>query len=98
MQAHAPQLRAAAERMAINMPLQGTAADLMKLAMIRIDKKLEKDELMILQVHDELVFEVPEGKVKKVSEMVVKEMESAGKFKVPIVAEVKVGKNWGEME
>ena len=97
MHANAPQLRSAAERMAINMPLQGTAADLMKLAMIRIDKKLEKDELMILQVHDELVFEVPEDKVKKVSKMVVEEMETAGEFKVPIVAEVKVGKNWGEM-
>jgi len=52
---------------------------------------------MILQVHDELVFEVPEDKVKKVSKMVVEEMETAGEFKVPIVAEVKVGKNWGEM-
>ncbi len=95
------QIRAAAERMAVNLPTQGTAADLMKLAMIKIAAKLletSKDSQMILQVHDELVFEVPEGDVKKVAKMVKQEMENALKLSVPIVVELKQGKNWGEME
>ncbi len=98
MNATAPQLRAAAERMAVNTPLQGTAADLMKLAMIAIDKKLQKDELMILQVHDELVFEVPQDRAESLAKMVVEEMETVEKFRVPIVAEARVGLNWENMK
>jgi len=97
MNATAPQLRSMAERMAVNTPLQGTAADLMKLAMIAIDKKLQDEELMILQVHDELVFEVPENRAEAFSKMVVEEMETVEKFRVPIVAEARVGYNWGSM-
>ncbi len=95
------QIRAAAERMAVNLPTQGTAADLMKLAMIKVAKKLpvtSKGSQMILQVHDELVFEVPEPEVKKVAKLVKQEMENALKLSVPIVVELKQGKNWGEME
>ncbi|MFA4937190.1 MAG: DNA polymerase I [Patescibacteria group bacterium] len=95
------QVRAAAERMAVNLPTQGTAADLMKLAMIKVATKLpvtSQDSKMILQVHDELVFEVPAGDVKKVAIMVKQEMESAIKLIVPIMVELKQGKNWGEME
>ncbi len=92
-------IRAAAERMALNMPIQGTAADLIKLAMIEIDKDLPKvspRSMMLLQVHDELVFEVPDSDVKKVTKLVKKKMENVVKLDVPVVVEIGVGKNWGE--
>lgn len=100
-----PQIRNAAERMAINAPIQGTAADLIKLAMIKVQKELEgmpgnqDGELvrMILQVHDELVFEVKSDQVKPFSKKVKKIMEEVYQLKVPIKVEVKAGKSWGEM-
>ena len=95
------QVRAQAERMAINMPVQGTDADLMKLAMIEVQKVLpsiSKDTRMLLQVHDELLFEVPEKEVKKVAQFVKETMENVEKLAVPIVVETKAGKNWEEME
>jgi DNA polymerase-1 len=96
-----PNIAAAAERMAINMPIQGTAADLLKMAMIEIHKKLSEvspKSKLILQVHDELVFEVPEKEVKKVATFVKETMEDVYNFKCPILAEVEVGDNWGELE
>jgi DNA polymerase-1 len=96
-----PQIRAEAERMAINMPVQGTAADLMKLAMIKIADglpKISQDSKMILQVHDELVFEVPEREVKKVARFIKESMEKIIELKVPIIAAVEYGNNWGKME
>lgn len=96
-----PEFRAAAERMAINMPVQGTAADLIKLAMIEIDKQLSKiseRSCMLLQVHDELLFEVLEKEAKKVASSIVDIMQSVEKIGVPIVVDAKVGKNWDEME
>lgn len=96
-----PMLRAQAERMAVNMPLQGTAADLMKLAMIEIDKKLPmvcKDAKMLLQVHDEVVLEVPEQEAERVAQFVKETMENVEKMGVPIVVETKTGLNWEEME
>jgi DNA polymerase-1 len=96
-----PVLRAQAERMAVNMPLQGTAADLIKLAMIEIDKKLSAicpEARMLLQVHDEVVLEAPEKDAKQVAKFVKETMESVEKVGVPIVVETKVGKNWEEME
>ncbi len=93
-------IAAGAERMAVNMPIQGTAADLIKLAMIKIHDLLpdvSSGAKMILQVHDELVFEVPEKDVKKVSDFVKKEMEDIYKFKCPIKVEVESGENWGHM-
>jgi DNA polymerase-1 len=93
--------RGFAERTAINTPLQGTAADLIKLAMIRIDRRLADEKLasrMTLQVHDELVFDVPEGEVDAVSEMVQYEMEHVIELSVPLVADVGVGPNWRDLE
>jgi len=95
------QVRAAAERAAINHPVQGTAADLLKLAMIEIDKKLakiSKDSKMIMQVHDELVFEVPDADVKKVAKFVKKEMEDIYDLKAPVETDIDAGQNWGEMQ
>lgn len=94
-------LRAQAERMAVNMPIQGTAADLMKIAMIEIYKELKKNSpksKMLLQVHDELVFEVPEKEVKKVAKIIDEKMEKIHKLCVPLNVDTEVGKNWGEME
>lgn len=93
-------LRAGAERVAVNMPLQGTAADLIKIAMIQVQNELEKsfpETKMIMQVHDELVFEVPEKDVPEVSKVVKKIMESVYEFDVPIKVDVEVGDNWGEL-
>jgi len=94
------QLRSAGERMAVNMPIQGTAADLMKMAMIAVNKKLvkTKDVKLILQVHDELVLEVKKGMEKKIGELVQEAMESVVKLRVPVEVHVDVGKNWGELK
>ena len=98
----APQMRAAAERVAINMPIQGLEADIMKKAMIGVDNWIQKENLnnnvkMLLQVHDELLFEVKEDLVKKIAPEIVKIMESVIKLSVPIAAEAKIGNNWGEL-
>ncbi len=96
-----PAVRAAAERMAINHPIQGTQADFIKMAMIQIAKKLPSvsaKSRMILQVHDELVFEVPAVEVLVVAKFVKTAMEGVHNLRVPIVAEVAVGLNWGETE
>ena len=93
--------RGFAERTAINTPLQGTAADLIKLAMIRIDKRLAQEKLksrMTLQVHDELVFDVPEDEVEPMRVLVQHEMEHVIELSVPLVADVGVGKNWRDLE
>ena len=95
------QVRAAAERMAINMPIQGTAADLMKIAMINILNKLpaiSPKTKMIMQVHDELVFEVPASEVEKVGKFIAEEMNTVYKLRAPIKTDVEVGRSWGEME
>ena len=91
--------RQAAERTAINAPMQGTAADIIKLAMISVDRWLEKQELssvIIMQVHDELVLEVPETELQTVSQGLVYHMETAAILKVPLVVDVGVGDNWDE--
>ncbi len=95
------QLRAQAERMAVNMPLQGTAADLMKLAMIEVYQGLPSisaGATLLLQVHDELVLEVPTQDVSRVAAFVKTTMESVKKFSVPIVVDIATGKNWGELK
>ena len=94
-------MRGFAERTATNTPLQGTAADLIKLAMIRLHDELHARKLksrMTLQVHDELVFEVPLDEVATMRELVRDKMENVYELKVPIVADVGVGKNWRDME
>lgn len=96
-----PMLRAAAERMAINMPIQGTAADLMKLAMIKIKEGLPKISprtKMVLQVHDELVLEVPKKDLAKVAKYTKETMENVYRLSVPMVVDLEVGKNWGNLE
>jgi DNA polymerase I len=95
------QLRNFAERTALNSPLQGTAADLIKMAMIAIDRRLAKGKFeakMILQVHDELLFEAPASESDKLTELVREEMEHVHKLVVPLVVEVGVGPNWRDME
>lgn len=95
-----PTVRAAAERAAINFPFQGTNADIVKIAMINIDNRMKKEnrsDPLILQVHDELVFEVKETNSLSLAALVKKEMETAVELSVPIRVDVKKGKNWGEM-
>ncbi len=90
-----PQVQAAAERMAVNMPIQGTAADIIKLAMIEIDKNVVNDDVkMVLQVHDELVFEIKKGKEKKALADIKEIMELIYKLKVPLLVEVETGERW----
>ncbi len=98
-------VRAAAERMAINMPAQGTESDIMKLAMIEIEAWLDEEygdkqerPYMVLQVHDSLLFEVPEAFVKPVIKKVKSLMEDACKLSVPLIADPSIGKNWGQLE
>ncbi len=92
-------IREFGERTAINTPIQGTAADLIKVAMIRIAEQLRKEEWkskMILQIHDELIFEVPKNELKALSDMVTREMEGAIKLSVPIKVDIGWGKSWYE--
>ena len=103
-------LKSAGERMAINMPVQGTAADLMKMAMIAVQKKLDnggtsrdlsvrRDDIkMILQVHDEIVLEVKKDLADDVAKLVKEEMENVAKLRVPIDVHVEVGKRWGKLK
>ena len=89
------------ERIALNTPLQGTAADLIKLAMIDIDRKLAASKLgakMILQVHDELLFEAPEKELEALRALVKPAMEQVHPLRVPLVVDVKIGPNWRDMK
>jgi len=93
------QVRESAERIAINSPIQGSAADLIKVAMIRLSRNLKKMKLnskMILQVHDELVFECPVREKKEIESLVRKEMEEVCTLSVPLVVDIGWGKNWNE--
>ncbi len=92
------QLRAAAERMAINHPVQGTAADVMKLAMIALDDVIASDDecKMIMQVHDELVFEVPKVRAEEFAKVVKEKMEGVFSLDVPVDVEAGVGDHWGD--
>lgn len=94
-----PMIRQAAERLAINTPLQGTAADLIKLAMIEIDQAIKKQNLrgkMILQIHDELIFEIPDDEISLFESLVKEKMEHVLELSVPIEVHWAVGKNWAE--
>jgi DNA polymerase-1 len=89
--------RARAEREAVNMAMQGSTSDIVKLAMLRVVESLRREKLkarMILQVHDELVFEVPKKEVEKTGQVVKAAMESAVKIDAPMVVEIGVGENW----
>jgi DNA polymerase-1 len=94
-------LREAAERMAINMPVQGTSADIIKVAMVNLDKEMTKSNMkssMLLQVHDELIFEVPDDEMDSMQKLAVKVMSEAIALSIPVKVETKTGRNWGQME
>ncbi|MDY6892253.1 MAG: DNA polymerase I [Chloroflexota bacterium] len=95
------QVRMAAERMAINMPVQGTSADIIKVAMIELQREMDKKRLeakMILQVHDELLFELPQEELEELKALVLTIMPHALELRVPLKIDIKVGNNWDEME
>jgi len=94
------------ERAAINAPIQGSAAEIMRLAMIRIDKKLKEQKFnktkMLLQIHDELIFESPKNEVKKISKVIIEEMSSVAEsdqhsFSIPLTVDLNTGENWGTL-
>ena len=90
-------VRSRAEREAINMPIQGTASDIVKIAMIRVSRALRDEGMqtkMIMQVHDELLFEGPESEVETASAMIKHEMEGAATLDVPLIVEIGVGNDW----
>jgi len=92
--------RESAERMAINMPVQGTSADIIKIAMVNLHREMKKrgmKTMMTLQVHDELVFEVPPEEMETMKKLVLEIMPGAMKLTVPLKIDIKVGQNWGEM-
>jgi DNA polymerase-1 len=93
-------VREAAERMAINAPVQGSSADIIKIAMINLHREIERRNLkskMLLQIHDELLFEVPEGEVEEMKSLVTELMPRAVELRVPVKIDIKLGKNWAEM-
>jgi len=95
------QIRESAERMAINMPVQGTSADIIKIAMINLYREMDKRRLkskMLLQVHDELIFEVPQEETEEMRQLVPKIMSTALPLSIPLKVDIKSGNNWGEME
>ena len=92
-------VRAVSERNAINAPIQGTAADVIKLAMIEVQKELHRRKLrsrMVLQIHDELVLEVPVDEIEQVKNLLVEKMEGVVKLSVPLTVECNYGKDWLE--
>jgi DNA polymerase-1 len=94
-------VRSAAERMAINMPIQGTAADIMKIAMIKVRDRLKQEQMrsrMLLQVHDELVFEMPREEMESLKNVVFDEMPAAMALDVTLKVDAKWGETWGDME
>jgi len=94
-----PHLRNAAERLALNTPLQGTAADIIKLAMLKVQEWIEKEQklgMMVLQIHDELIFEVPDFELSLFELAVREKMEQVYRLKVPLVVNISIGKNWKE--
>jgi DNA polymerase-1 len=92
-------IRSFGERVAMNMPIQGTAADIIKLAMIRVQNRLKAEGLtgrLVLQVHDELIVECPEAEAEQVKALVQEEMEHVMELKVPLVAEAQIGHSWSD--
>ena len=91
--------RSFGERVALNMPIQGTAADIIKLAMLRVDKALRAEKLqarLVLQVHDELIVECPEAEAETVRALLTREMEGAAALAVPLTADAKIGRTWAD--
>ncbi|MFC2025302.1 DNA polymerase I [Chloroflexota bacterium] len=95
------QIREGAERMAINMPVQGTSADIIKVAMINLHQEMQKHQLkskMLLQVHDELLFEIPDEELEEMRQLVPQVMSNALELSVPLKVDIKSGQNWGELK
>jgi len=91
--------KSGAERMAVNTPIQGSAADIVKLAMLKLTRRLLELNLkscMILQVHDELIFEVPDSELDIMKKLVKEEMEAAVSLSIPLRTSIETGKNWGD--
>ena len=96
-----PRIKSSAERVAVNMPIQGTAADIIKIAMINIHNEIKKNNLnskMLIQVHDELIFEVAPGELMELQSLVSNHMSHAVNLDVPLEIETKTGYTWGEMD
>lgn len=97
-----PQIKKAAERIAINTPIQGTSADIIKIAMIKIHKLIKKEfpgsVKMIIQVHDELIFEAVDNLLKQVKQRLKRTFEAVDNFKIPIISDQKIGDNWGDLK
>lgn len=95
-----PRLKSHAERMAVNLPIQGFAADIMKAAMVRLNQELDlihnNDCRLLLQIHDELLFEVKDSKVKDIALKIKRVMENVVKLNIPMTVDIKIGKSWGE--
>ena len=92
-------MRSFGERVALNMPIQGTAADIIKLAMVRVDDRLNKERMegrLLLQVHDELIVECPEAEEDAVRRILKEEMEHVVDYSVPLIVDAKAGKTWAE--
>ena len=94
------------ERAAINAPIQGSASEIMRLAMIKLDKRLNEEKnqktKMLLQIHDELIFETPKEELKRISKMIIEEMSSVVEsdqhsFSIPLTVDLNTGHNWGEL-
>ena len=91
--------RQASERVAINAPVQGTAADIMKIAMINVHKAIKKEKIdakLILQVHDELILDTPEGEIDAVVNLITDSMMGAAKLDVPLEVDIGIGDNWDQ--
>ena len=95
------------ERAAINAPIQGSASEIMRLAMIRLSKKLKEQKIqntkMLLQIHDELIFETPKNESKRISKIIIEEMTSVAKsdqhsFSIPLTVDINIGDNWGTLQ
>ena len=92
-------VRSFGERVALNMPIQGTAADVIKLAMVAVWQRLKKEKLrakLILQVHDELIAECPEDEAERVKAILTEEMQNVAQLSVPLIADANIGKSWAE--
>ena len=92
-------MRSFGERVALNMPIQGTAADVIKLAMVNVDRRLRDEGLaarLILQVHDELIVECPDGEKERAAALLQEEMENAVHYSVPLIAEARWGRTWAD--
>ena len=90
-------MRSVAERNAVNAPIQGTAADIIKLAMIKVDESLRKERLrakMVLQIHDEILLEVPDDEIDKVKAIVERDMQGVVKLSVPLTVDCNYGRTW----